>query len=181
MNFRNLFFLIIYPVLSGSVWANMNLIGTDINFHGTVVSLACSIAPGDERVLVDFQKVSTKDLYLNKRSSPIPFSIRLADCTTDVFNSVTVTFGGSKNKELPNHLAIVADSPGGAAGVGIGLQMQNGNSIELNKASPAMLLSTGKMSLNFRAFLQGEPDALKNGAIQYGPFTAVANYTLHYQ
>jgi len=37
------------------------------------------------------------------------------------------------------------------------------------------------MQLNFQAFVEGEPQALANGTLTTGAFTATANYTLNYQ
>jgi type 1 fimbria pilin len=37
------------------------------------------------------------------------------------------------------------------------------------------------MQLNFKAFVEGEPDALSNKTLETGAFQATANYTLNYQ
>lgn len=181
MNLRFFMLVLIWSLCPGPAQGNPVVTGRSVKFHGTVTSLPCSIAPGSDKILVDFKEVAVNDLYRNKKSSPIPFSIRLIDCTTNVFNSVTVTFSGDESPELANHLAIHALSPGGTAGVGIGLQLQNGSPIELNKASPATRLAVGNMSLGFSAFLAAQPGAQQNREIQYGPFTATASYTLNYQ
>ncbi|WP_421507773.1 fimbrial protein [Erwinia rhapontici] len=178
--FRYLLFGAFYPFLTGSA-LGAELTGTSVHFHGTVVSQPCSVAPGSEKILVDFKHVSVKDLYLNKKSTPVPFSIRLINCTTAVYNSVTVTFSGEENSELSNHLTIHPVLGGGAAGVAIGLKLQNGQSVELNKATSLTRLSTGNMNLGFTAYLEGEPDALQKREIQFGPFTASARYTVNYQ
>lgn len=180
VTFRYLLFGFFYPLFT-SIAVGTDLTGTSVHFHGTVLSLPCSVAPGSEKILVDFKEVSAKELYLNKTSTPVPFSIRLNNCTTAVYDSVTVTFSGDESNKLSNHLAIKPVSGGGAAGVAIGMKLQNGQDVELNKATPLTRLSTGNMNLGFTAYLEGEPDALQKREIKYGPFTASARYTLNYQ
>lgn len=175
VTFRYLLFGAFYPLLTGSA-LGAELTGTSVHFHGTVYSLPCSIAPGNDKILVDFKEVTVKELYLNKTSTPVSFSIRLINCTRAVYDSVTVTFNGEESNKLSNHLAIKPVS-----GVAIGLKLQNGQDVVLNKATPSTRLSTGNMSLGFTAYLEGEPDALQKRAIHYGPFTALARYTLNYQ
>lgn len=158
-----------------------NLIGGELKFHGNVLSLPCSVASDDEKLLVDFKEVSVKDLYIHGKSTPTPFSLHLVDCSPNVFHSVTVTFSGHESNDLPGHLTINPSGSEGASGIAIGLMQGNGSKVELDKETPATALVTGNMTLKFMAYVAGEPDALKNSNIQYGPFTASANYTLNYQ
>ena len=72
------------------------LIGGDLNFKGTVVAHGCSIVPSSKNIAVDFGEISTRTLYAERKSQPKAFVIELKDCSTDVFNSVTVTFSGTE-------------------------------------------------------------------------------------
>lgn len=163
------------------VWALGELLGGDLSFTGVVMAYPCSIAPDSERVPVDFGKVSTKSLYINGKTVPVPFTINLEDCTPSVFDSVTVTFSGTANGNLADRLAISATSPGNAGGVGIGLLEEDDTPVRLNVATRPAAISDTTLRLNFQAFVEAEPDALANGTLTTGPFTATANYTLNYQ
>jgi len=174
----------IFLFLSCSAYAqtqHTELIGGDIRFHGTVEALPCNVKPGGEKIGVDFKQISTKDLYANKKSSPVPFTIALENCSNAVFKTVSVTFSGVESTELPDYLVINPVSPGAASGVAIGLKEMNGSAIELNKPTTAENISRGSMNLSFQAWVEGTPTALQNKNMALGPFTATANYTLTYQ
>lgn len=69
---------------SGSGVGAGELLGGDLSFTGVVMAYPCSIAPESERVPVNFGEVSTKSLYINGKTTPIPFTIKLQDCTPNV-------------------------------------------------------------------------------------------------
>ena len=52
---------------------------------GTIRALVCSLAPGGDKIEVDFKQIATQDLYLSGRSKPEKFSIQLRDCNPEVF------------------------------------------------------------------------------------------------
>lgn len=162
-------------------WAQGELIGGDLSFKGMVIAYPCSIAPESEQVPVDFGKISTKSMYINGKTTPVPFTITLQDCTPGVFSSVTVTFSGEANGNLPDRLAIKPTTPGNAGGVGVGLLEADNTPVRLNVATTPTPVNDTVLQLNFQAFVEAEPQALANGTISTGPFTATANYTLNYQ
>lgn len=166
---------------SQPAWALGELIGGDLSFKGVVVAYPCSIAPESERIPVDFGKISTKSLYLNGKTTPVPFTIKLQDCNPNVLNTVTVTFSGTPNPEMTDRLQITASSPGNASGVGIGLLEADDTPVQLNVATTPAPINDTILQLNFKAFVEAEPAALANGTLTTGPFTATANYTLNYQ
>lgn len=168
-------------VVPAPVWALGELIGGDLSFRGLVMAYPCSIAPDSERIPVDFGKISTKSLYINGKTPPVPFTIKLQNCNPNVFNAVTVTFSGNVNTNMTDRLAITATSPGNAGGVGIGLLEADDTPISLNVATRPTAINDTTLRLNFQAFVEAEPDALSNGTLATGPFTATANYTLNYQ
>ena len=157
------------------------LIGGDINFKGTVVALGCSIVPSSKHVAVDFGEISTRTLYAEKKSVPQEFKIELQGCNSEIFKSVTVTFSGTKNANMDDRLAITSISPNSASGIGVGLEESDGTAIMLDTPTSATTISDATMQLNFKAFVEGEPDALKDQTLQTGPFRATANYILNYQ
>ncbi|QMI06732.1 fimbrial protein [Citrobacter sp. RHB25-C09] len=173
--------ILLTTLSSQSAWALGELIGGDLSFKGVVVAYPCSIAPESERVPVDFGNISTKSLYINGKTTPIPFTIKLQDCNPSVLSTVTVTFSGTPNAELADRLQITASAPGNASGVGIGLLEADDTPVRLNIATTPAPINDTILQLNFKAFVEAEPVALANGTLATGPFTATANYTLNYQ
>ncbi len=122
--------------LSGAVNAETKLVGGDMHFHGTVMALACSLPPNADKIEVDFGQIAAKDLYLSGRSQPQAFTIPLHDCNPDVFATISVTFNGTEDANLPDHLALNSGGPGSASGVAIGLVRRTAPPFIWAKAPP---------------------------------------------
>lgn len=157
------------------------LIGGELKFHGRVVVQPCSIAPGDERLLVDFKKLSTRDLYINKQSLPVGFTLHLINCNTTVYKTLTVTFSGDRSQALPASLRVRNNVSGESAGIAIDLLQESGEPVTLDEPTPAKDLTSGSMQLDFQARVRVEPEALQQHSLQLGAFTSTASYTLNYQ
>lgn len=178
MPFRPLILLYISSFLVTSVsHANTELIGAGIEFHGRVISHPCNIEPQSADQIVDMKTVYTKTLYRYEHTDPTLFNIKLIECKEAVFNTVTVTFTGIEDSELPGKLAI----NNGANGAAIALFDSKGAAINLNHAADAITLQTGANTLSFSAYVQGHPSAIKNRTITEGEFSAIANFMLTYQ
>lgn len=171
--------LLLLPVRT--VMADTKLVGGDMHFHGTVMALACSLAPNADKIEVDFGHIAVKDLYLTGRSQPRAFTLSLRDCNPDVFATLSVTFNGTENANLPNHLALNSAGPGSASGIAIGLSEENGTGIQLGQSTSRQAITEGPMELTFLSWVAAEPEALKNQTIEYGPFSASGTWTLNYQ
>ncbi|WP_261432493.1 fimbrial protein [Serratia quinivorans] len=149
----------------------------EIDFFGTVVSRPCNIEPQSADQVVEMDTVIVKTLYRYGHSNPVPFNIKLTDCKTAVFKTVTVTFSGTEDSELPGKLAI----NNGTNGAAIALFDSKGADIDLNQTSSAVALQEGDNILNFTAHVQGHPSAIQNKTITEGEFSSVANFVLAYQ
>lgn len=153
----------------------------DVKFHGTIAAPTCNITPGDEAIAVDLKTIAIQDLYRGQKSTQVPFSIHLEDCSAATFSSVSVTFSGTENPQLPNHVAVIPDQAGEAEGIGLGIQQKNGTSVQLGVPTPAIALSEDFLTLDFQVFIEGEPAALQAHSLKAGGFHATVNYTLNYQ
>lgn len=151
----------------------------NVKFDGTLVAEPCVIPPGEEAIILDFGSVINKDLYANQRTRSQPFSIHLTECDPAVAKTVSVTFSGMESEKLPGLLALDAGSE--AKGIAIGLETDKGVAQTLNQASPVVDLVSGENLLNWRAYVQGEPDALENKSLTPGGFTATATFALDYE
>ncbi|MGP3070583.1 fimbrial protein [Serratia nevei] len=150
----------------------------NMRFHGALVAEPCVIPPGEESVKLDFGTVIDKYLYLNQRTHGQSFELNLAECDLSIGKTVSVTFRGAESLALPG---LLAPSVGGASGIAIGLETEQGQALPLNQPSGKYQLSGGNTVLQLRAYVQGEPDALANRSLGLGVFRATATFQLEYE
>lgn len=173
LGFSLLFFL------SPDVWAINATTGTDMEFSGTLVDEPCTVAPGDTDIQLDFGTIVDKYLYTNIRTNSQPFTIHLQDCNIDNWGgtgTVSARFEGAESAALPGYLAF-SDPTMGAA---IGIEEADGTFLGLNKNSEPQQLADGSVALTYKAFIQGEPEVLKNESLTLGDFSATATFFLEY-
>ncbi|WP_424837976.1 fimbrial protein [Serratia inhibens] len=151
----------------------------NVYLHGALVAEPCVIAPGDEEIALDFGTIIDKYLYLNTRTLGQAFEIHLEECDLTLGKTVNVTFTGIENSALPGLLAV--DGGSAATGIAIGLETPSAKPLPLNKASDKSLLQEGSNIIALKAYVQGEPNALRDQSIERGPFSAVATFRLKYE
>ncbi|MFJ3264865.1 fimbrial protein [Serratia liquefaciens] len=151
----------------------------NVHLFGALVAEPCVIPPGDEEIQLDFGTIVDKYLYLNTRTLGQQFEIRLTECDVSLGKTVKVTFTGTENTALPGLLAIDASS--GAKGIAIGMETLEAKPLPLNKPSNEYSLQAGNNVIALKAYVQGEPQAIAERKIEYGPFSAVANFILEYE
>lgn len=151
----------------------------NVNFRGDLVVSPCTIADSEQGIHVHFNAMSARALY-NGPSSSVAFALHLTNCDTQVADRVAVTFAGSEDAQLPGLLAVSAgDSE--ASGIAIGLSDQTGAAVNINQPSAAFRLLDGDNTLNFNAWVQGEPQAIQDRQIMPGDFLATATLMLAYE
>lgn len=151
----------------------------NVHLYGALVAEPCVIQPGDEEIHLDFGTIVGKYLYLHTRTLGQRFEIRLVECDISLGTTVKVAITGMENSALPGLLAINAGS--GAKGIAIGLETQDAKPLPLNTLSESYVLQTGNNLIALRAYVQAEPQAIANRTIGYGPFSAVATFSLEYE
>lgn len=151
----------------------------NVYLHGALVAEPCVISPGDEEITLDFGTIIDKYLYLNTRTLGQAFELHLEECDLSLGKTVSVSFTGTESSTLPGLLAL--DGSSAATGIAIGLETPSAQPLPLNQASNKLLLQAGSNSIAFKAYVQGEPDALRNQSIERGPFSAVATFNLEYE
>ena len=106
------------------------------------------------------------------------FQLHLEDCDTTIGDSVTIMFGGTENRELPGLLAL--DGGSGATGIGVGIETLSDKPLPLNAVSDKQLLSDGNNVIELKAYVQGEPTAIRDQTIGHGAYTVTSTFTLDY-
>ncbi|KRP52292.1 fimbrial protein [Pseudomonas poae] len=175
-----------HPIVEKAAGAVLLIIGLmpvghaadNLSFKGNLVEEACTIRPGDEAITLELWDLTSKYLYLNTRSVGKGFQLHLEDCDTSVGNTVTITFGGRENRELPGLLAL--DSGSGASGIGVGLETPSSKPLPLNATSDEQVLTNGANVIELKAYVQGEPKAISDQTIGHGAYTVTSTFTLNY-
>ncbi len=150
----------------------------NLKFKGVLVEGACIIRPGDEEISLEFRRVTNKYLYLNTRTLGERFELKLEECDTAIADSVTITFSGTPNAQLPGLLALSGSST--ASGVGIGIETLQGKPLPLGSASDKHFISNGSHVIALAAYVKGEPQAIANKTIGMGELSAVSTFVLNY-
>ncbi len=156
-----------------------NVMAVDnLKFKGVLVEGACSIRPGDEDIALELRQITNKYLYLNTRTLGERFELNLEGCDASIANSVTITFSGVPNTQLPGLLALSGSST--ASGVGIGIETLQGKPLPVGSASDKHLISDGSHVIALAAYVKGEPQAIANKTIGLGELSAVSMFVLNY-
>lgn len=166
-------------VLSLSLVAPFCAQSETVQFDGTLVEDACEVYPGDENIELDFGTIVDKYLYLNTRTHSQPFTIRLINCDLVLGKEVRVAFMGTESATLPGLLALNVGSQ--ASGIAIGLETMHGDPVKINNTKIIAPLSSGNNNLNFKAYVQGEPNALSTKTVGRGAFEATTTFILEYE
>ncbi|MBP6345862.1 MAG: type 1 fimbrial protein [Neisseriaceae bacterium] len=168
------------PVQADAIWDEnpLELIGSKVNFKGTVIKPACELEVSSEKQIVQLREVDVKMLYQTGEGLKQPFSIRLANCDVSVVNDVSVMFTGPEDGELPGRLRV-----NGADDVAIALFAQENSDelLPLGEWTQAQALHAGGNVLQFSARIEGHPSAVQAKNIKTGSFQAITNFTLEYR
>lgn len=119
-----------------------------------------------------------KYLYINVRTHSKPFAIHLIDCDPSIAKTVTLRLTGQESTALPGLLAFNPSSR--ASGAALGLEHADGSAIPIN-GSDTYTIPKGDLTLNYQAYVQGEPEAIQSNNIVAGNFTATVVYSLEYE
>lgn len=171
--------LLLVPMLMAAPLSVLAAGDNNLYLHGALVAEPCVIPPGDEEITLDFGTIIDKYLYLNTRTLGQAFEIHLEECDLTLGKTVSVTFTGTENQALPGLLAI--DGGSEATGIAIGFETPSAKPLPLNTQSDTSLLQDGGNIIALRAYVQGEPDALRDQRIKRGLFSAVATFHLEYE
>ncbi|MGS0637173.1 fimbrial protein [Citrobacter sp. VF227] len=157
-----------------------------IHFTGTITNSPCTVAPGDDALIVSFGQISYRQLSAaNDTTASQPIVIRLTQCAFDpdtgatnpnpigLMSKVKVSFSGTGTTDNKGYV-----STGTAQNVAVQLlKSDNSTVIEANAPMPdgdAQQLQTGDNQLRFFARL------LATGAVTPGSVDSTVTYTLTY-
>ena len=149
-----------------------------VTFSGSIIDAPCSIAADSADQTVELGQVSHVALKNSGKSTVKPFYINLENCELTASgpgknNAVNLIFTGASGKAQNGRLSIT----GTAQGASIAITDGTGEVIKLGTATNAQTLQSGKNTLSFSAYLQGDGAS----SATPGDFSAVTDFTLAYQ
>ncbi|MFC0229384.1 fimbrial protein [Serratia aquatilis] len=151
--------------------------GETIMIQGELMARPCNIDPEPLFQTVDLKTVNTKTLYRYGHSTAVPFFITLKNCNPILYKTANITFMGEEDRELTGKLAV----NNGTKGVAIVLFDSSGQEVSLNQPTAGTALVNGNNKLEFSAYLQGRPSAIKDRKIVEGPFDATVSFLINYR
>lgn len=153
-----------------------------VTFKGSIIDAPCSISADTIDQTVELGMISNKTLAGGGKSKPQNFQIKLESCDLPADSKlITATFSGSASVGNPALLGIT----GSASGASVAITDGSGQVIKLGQSSVGREIQNGDNTLQFSAYLQGDPKPTGEGAVDAvivpGEFTSVADFTLAYQ
>ncbi len=150
----------------------------DFNFKGKLVEVPCQLFAGSEAQMVDLGVADKNYLYRNKRSITHRFQIRLEQCDISIRKTLEIIFSGPESIAQPG-LLMPDMQLNSAEGIAVGLRFLD-KDLPLGKSTGALTLLSGTNVFNFTAFIQADPEAIKNKSIKEGLFNSTAQFSLIY-
>ncbi|HDX4051638.1 TPA: fimbrial protein [Enterobacter soli] len=169
--------LVIWPLALTTAGMQTANATDNLQIRGVLVNEPCVLDPTENTLTVDFKTVIKKGLYKETRTPAFPFTIRLTDCDTSIGKDVMLTLSGDESTALPG---LLTTHGSGSAGIAIGIEMPDKTPIAVNKATAAYALQDDVTEIHLQAFVEAEPDAIKNQTLVAGDFSATATINASY-
>lgn len=149
----------------------------NLQISGKLVTEPCTLDVNNNTQTIDFGTVIEKGLYKDVRSPGVPLTISLTECDINLGKTVNLTLAGAESKPLPGYLIATGS---GSAGVAIGIETPEGKNLPINKSMTGFALNDGTTDIVLQAYVQAEPDAIKNQSLVPGAFSATATIDAEY-
>ena len=178
MNSLYLFFRTMREVGAGILLLGTSVVAcyaanTIVNFEGHIIAGTCTITTELNQV-VELGDTSVTYFATQGDVSPAkPFSI-IVNCPVGGPEKATVMFSGN----VAVNTDLLALDEGGATGVAVRINEDNGELIKPGTESASMILTEGESILKFNAQYQS---LVERSAITPGSANATAQFTINYQ
>lgn len=139
--------------------------GGMVHLKGKIVGAACTVAIESKHQVVDMGKIRSNFFSgVGSDALPVPFFIKLTDCSSDISNSVGVGFWGNIDTKNPNIFKVTSKFGSGAEGIGVALFTSSNDLILPNtQISETYTLHNGDNRLQFIAKYRATSLQIKPG------------------
>ncbi|ELY4671739.1 fimbrial protein [Cronobacter muytjensii] len=167
-------------LLGLTVVGSSQALDNNLQISGTLVTEPCILDVNNNTQTVDFGTVIEKGLYKDIRTPGVPFTITLTECDISLGKTVNLTLTGTESTSLNGYLATTGAGSVGNAGVAIGIETTEGKNLPVNQVITGFTLNDGTTEIVLQAYVQAEPETIKNQSLIPGVFTATATIDAEY-
>lgn len=156
----------------------------DIEFTGNLLDRPCQIDPTSQSLDVEFLNTPVQQFRVEPgRGSTKLFSIKLLHCQPNIVGKVVkLNFTGETESNLSGTLRVTGENAGKLAIQLIDSDGRTPLAIGAdNNAGHGQLLTQDNIQLNFGAYVQATPSALKNRSVTPGGYSATTTFMLSYE
>ncbi|EFB4675784.1 type 1 fimbrial protein [Escherichia coli] len=157
---------------------------SELGFKGNLLDRPCQIDPSSAAQDVTFMDTATRLYHAwPGKSYEEKFQIKLVNCHATTMGKVAeLTFKGAEEPKLPGYLQ-VSGVNNGRLGIGI-IDTDGSTPLKLNQVhngGQGNKVETNSVTLNFKAFVQATPEAIKDKSVQAGDYSSTATFELLYK
>jgi len=160
--------------------------GGTVHFTGEIVSGACAVSTDTADQTVNLGQYTTGQLASSgATTTPVPFSIKLINCSSDTYTTAKINFQGSTLSGNSSALAVNSAGSNATSATGVGIQILDNTS-----AVVALNTDTGYDSTTLAQTTGGDSNAtnifnfsaqyLSTGSATAGQADADATFTITY-
>lgn len=175
---------VLFSVLLSVTFLPVSGYASELEFKGNLLDRPCQIDPSSVAQDVTFRETAIPLYHVwPGKSYKEKFQIKLVNChATTMGKVVELTFKGAEEPKLPGYLQ-VSGVNSGRLGIGI-IDTDGGSLLKLNQVQNGGLgnkVEKDSVTLNFKAFVQATPEAIKDKSVQAGDYSATATFELLYR
>ncbi|EEU9342409.1 F6 fimbrial major subunit FasA [Escherichia coli] len=163
--------------------AENNTSQANLDFTGKVTASLCQVDTSNLSQTIDLGELSTSALKATGKGPAKSFAVNLINCDTTL-NSIKYTIAGNNNTGSDTKYLVPASNDTSASGVGVYIQDNNAQAVEIGTEKTVPVVSNGGLALSdqsipLQAYIgttTGNPDT--NGGVTAGTVTASAVMTI---
>lgn len=157
--------------------------GGTVHFTGQIVAGACAVSTDTADQTVNLGQYTTSQISTTAGTTPIPFTIKLLNCSSTTYTKAAITFSGTTDSSNSSLLAVNAGGTNATAATGVGIQILDSASkaITLGSAGTAQTLLMSDNDENATNIFNFSAQYLGDGAtVAAGQADADATFTITY-
>nr|WP_249818643.1 fimbrial protein [Escherichia coli] len=155
---------------------------SELAFSGNLLDRPCQIAETSREAT--FMDTAAR-LYYNwpGKSYEEKFRVKLINCHASTMGKVVkLIVSGAEEPALPGYLQVTGGNRGR---LGIGIIDTDGSSLlklnQVHNCGQGNKVETDSITLNFKAFVQATPEAVRNKTVQPGDYSSTVTFELLYE
>ncbi|MCZ9080035.1 fimbrial protein [Escherichia albertii] len=154
-----------------------------LNFNGRVTASLCQVNTTDMEKNISLGELSLAELKASGKGPAKSFEVKLINCDTTL-NTISYTIAGKNNQGQDKKYLVPVSNDTSAKGVGVWIQDNNGNAIEIGTEQQATVVKNkndalSEQTIPLQAYIgtqTGDKDT--SNAVQAGNVNATAVMTI---